>query len=635
MIENLKIDNEVLKDIINDIYYPKHPYLFDEIPIETLGNIYEKFLGRTIRVLPSGKVKLDDKKTNVIKKGKGIYYTPEYIVKIIIDSTVYKKINGLSPEKITEIKIIDPACGSGSFLLSAYNCLLQYHLDYYTKNNIEKNIKSGKLYKFGDKYKLTIQEKRNILLNNIYGVDLDDSAIEVTRLSLMLKLIEGENQESINNLFKYSHLQPLPNLKSNIICGNSLIESNFYKKVSINDIVVKTLDWTSAFPFLLTANGFDCVIGNPPWVSLSGKFGNDVLTKEELEYMQTRYKANTYMPNYYDFFIRKGIEITKPNGIFSFIVPDRFGFNDQFIELRKNVVNDWMINKIIYRIEFPGITADVMIFVLNNKKNNNYEFEIGERGNPLLKHIDLIKSDSKFKFLYESKINTLDLLNKIHDPLNTEPIKNVFNITSGFGGKSDLITKKRDNEQQIKVYKGENVKKYQITGKFYFEFKKANITGRTTNIKKLGAKQKILMPKTGFPIYAAYDETGIYPEQSVYFFFNKNNAIPYNFYLGILNSKLFRFYYWNRIVTNKDSTPQSKSQDLEQFPIPKMNLFEGKKELIDDFVDIVNKCIDIYSKSGISEDIKNSIDKEIDKRVYALYNITDENDINLIEEEIK
>jgi adenine-specific DNA-methyltransferase len=203
-IENVSIDDKILLNIITNLYYPDCPYEFSVLPVEILGNIYEKFLGKTIyfKNVKGGHTAVIEEKPEVRKAG-GVFYTPQYIVQFIVKNTVVNLIKNKAPDEISKLKIVDPACGSGSMLAGAYQFLLDYHLDYYsTRENIKSALKKGKIYQSSrDTYKLTIIEKQNILQNNIYGVDIDNQAVEVTKLSLYLKLLEDEGKEAEGQLF--------------------------------------------------------------------------------------------------------------------------------------------------------------------------------------------------------------------------------------------------------------------------------------------------------------------------------------------------------------------------------------------------------------------------------------------------
>jgi type I restriction-modification system DNA methylase subunit len=322
-LSNLKIDDKILSAIINGLYYPDSPYEFSVLEVEILGNIYEQFLGKTIRLTASHQAKVEEKPE--VRKAGGVYYTPQFIVEYIVSKTVGEMIKVKIPAQISEIKILDPACGSGSFLLGAYSYLLQFHLDYYCHpKKLKSYLKEGKIYQTGENtYYLTIKEKQNILLNNIYGVDIDAQAVEVTKLSLLLKLMEGENQESVGSLFKFSDFTLLPDLSQNIKCGNSLIETDYYTQQPIsifNDEEMRQLnafDWKNEFSTIYATGGFDVVIGNPPYV-------RQELLGSIKKYFQHKYKVYHGVADLFVYFIEKGISLLKHSGRFSYIVSNKW-----------------------------------------------------------------------------------------------------------------------------------------------------------------------------------------------------------------------------------------------------------------------------------------------------------------------
>jgi len=178
--KSLSIDNKVLKPILQGLYYPKSPYEFSVLPLEILGQVYEQFLGKVIRLTPGHRAKVEEKPE--VKKAGGVYYTPSYIVGYIVSQTVQKIVDGKTPRQISKLRFLDPACGSGSFLLGVYDYLLKYHLDWYQTGDTAKYTlkKDSPIYQGGGEWRLTTSEKKRILLNNIYGVDIDRQAVEVT-----------------------------------------------------------------------------------------------------------------------------------------------------------------------------------------------------------------------------------------------------------------------------------------------------------------------------------------------------------------------------------------------------------------------------------------------------------------------
>src|SRR6266496_3107834 len=257
---NLIIDDKPLKDIITRLYYPDSPYEFSALPASVLGQVYEQFLGKVIQLTPSHQVQIEEKPE--VRKAGGVYYTPTFIVNYIVQHTLSKLLEGKKPGtrgSASKIKIVDPACGSGSFLIVAYQYLLDWHRDRYIEDGTEKHRKE--LYQgAGGQWLLTTQEKKRILLNNIYGVDIDSQAVEVTKLSLLLKVLEGESSQTLNSQLRMFHERALPDLERNIKCGNSLIDSNFYQTPTLplfddeTQYRINAFDWTKDFPEAFTGD---------------------------------------------------------------------------------------------------------------------------------------------------------------------------------------------------------------------------------------------------------------------------------------------------------------------------------------------------------------------------------------------
>ena len=283
----LTLDDKPLKEIFKNLYYPESPYEFSVLGADILGHVYEQFLGKVIRLTEGHRAKVEEKPE--VRKAGGVYYTPTYIVEYIVKNTVGKLCDGKTPKQISSLRILDPACGSGSFLLGAYQYLLDFHRDWYQKDGPAKHTKE--IYQgYGGQWHLTTQEKKRILLNNIYGVDIDPQAVEVTKLSLLLKVMEGENQDTLERQMKLFKERALPDLGSNIKCGNSLIGPDFYSVGAGHDLPslfvgaghvppslneeeiyrINPFDWQKEFPEIMKQGGFDAVIGNPPYVRQEG-----------------------------------------------------------------------------------------------------------------------------------------------------------------------------------------------------------------------------------------------------------------------------------------------------------------------------------------------------------------------------
>ncbi len=333
---NLAIDDKPLKEIIRHLYYPDSPYEFSVLPADILGQVYEQFLGKVIRLTPGHHAVVEEKPE--VKKAGGVYYTPTYIVDYIVKHTVGRLVEGKTPRQIAKIRILDPACGSGSFLIGAYQYLLDRHLSWYIEDGPEKwtKGKNSALYQgMGGDWRLTTPERKRILLNNIYGVDIDSQAVEVTKLSLLLKVLEGETEATLTNQLRLFRERALPDLGSNIKCGNSLIDSDFYDNQQLGFFDdeeryrINVFDWGKEYPEIMKAGGFDAVIGNPPYIRIQ--------TLKEWAPLEVEHYKEVYRSagkgNYdiYVVFVEKGLSLLRNSGRLGFILPHKF-FNAQYGE---------------------------------------------------------------------------------------------------------------------------------------------------------------------------------------------------------------------------------------------------------------------------------------------------------------
>lgn len=237
----------------------------------------------------------------------------------------------MTPEEAGKLKILDPACGSGSFLIGAYQYLLDWHLRWYVAHDVKQWVKAGRVREVNNReravhepplqgsaagWALTTGEKKRILLNNIYGVDLDQQAVEVTKLSLLLKVLEGETAETTSGQMAMLHERVLPDLGNNIKWGNSLIGPDYYlgKQMSFLDdeetYKVRVFDWgskTEGFGAIMAAGGFDAVIGNPP-------YGAE-LNQENIEYLTSKYQLQNYQLDTYLLFVEQSLSLLLGGGL--------------------------------------------------------------------------------------------------------------------------------------------------------------------------------------------------------------------------------------------------------------------------------------------------------------------------------
>lgn len=373
---NLVIDNKTIKTIVDQLYYPECPYEFSVLSVEILGSAYEQFLGKQIRINKSHKAVIEEKPE--VRKAGGVYYTPQYIVEYIVKNTVGKLVEGKTPEEVSTLKILDPACGSGSFLIGAYQYLLDWHKSYYQAKNIAS--KGGKQTPVTPDGNLTTAEKKRILLNNIYGVDLDVNAVEVTKLSLLLKCLEGETEASIKNQLSLFNERVLPTLDENIKSGNSLIDLDFYDaQIEFEqERKVKPFSWQKAFPKIFNSGnpGFDAVIGNPPYVKLQTIIENS--PRETADYFKQRYKSAS-KGNYdlYVVFTEKAFSLLNDDGVLGYILPHKFLQSDFGEGLRNFLTERKALRKLVHfgaEQIFKNATTYTCLLFLSRAENNSLEY---------------------------------------------------------------------------------------------------------------------------------------------------------------------------------------------------------------------------------------------------------------------
>ena len=341
---DLAIDDKVIKPILQGLYFENgSPYHFGVMPVEILGTVYERFLGKVIRLTDGHQAKIEEKPE--VRKAGGVYYTPSYIVDYIVKNTVGKLIHGRSPAELgggkgkPPFRVLDMACGSGSFLLGAYQHLLDHSLSWYRDNKPESHKKAvSPDTKSGD-WRLTIDEKKRLLTTHIYGVDIDPQAVEVSKLSLLLKVLEGETDRSFGEQMKIFQERALPSLANNIKCGNSLIGPDYFADKLMPDPEelrrINPFDWTRAFPDAMKAGGFDCVIGNPPYVRIQTM--KEWAPKEVEIYKELFLAARVGNYDIYVVFIEQGLKLLSAHGLLGFICPHKF-FNAKYGEALRSII---------------------------------------------------------------------------------------------------------------------------------------------------------------------------------------------------------------------------------------------------------------------------------------------------------
>lgn len=303
------LSSAVISDMIEGLYYPQSPYLFNIIEPNLLGKIYEMFLTEQLELLADNTIGLGKKKNCL---NRSVVTTPTEIVKYMVEKALSEACSGKSPADILNLHIADIACGSGIFLEEAFAYLQDYCVQQYIASGEQNH-----LLEIGNGcYKLPLQEKKRILCSCIYGIDIDVHAVEVAKFSLLIKLIENETDPSVADVMPI-----LPDLRSNILFGNSLIsieELNGVAPLEKDLIEIAPFDWN-------TINGgrpFNVIIGNPPYVNTEGM--HTLLPKSEVEAYKKKYKTSHKQFDKYFIFIEQAVRKIAEDGYICYIVPNKF-----------------------------------------------------------------------------------------------------------------------------------------------------------------------------------------------------------------------------------------------------------------------------------------------------------------------
>ena len=356
----LSVSNEVLTEIIRRLYYPESPYEFSVLPAAILGQVYEQFLGQVISLGPGHRAFIEEKPE--VRHAGGVYYTPQPIVDFIITSTLTPLVEDRSIQAVAgegraqgrhPVRILDPACGSGTFLLAAYEFMLRWYHNAYVTDSPDRwaGGRSPRLRRNAHgEWQLTTHERKQILLRHVYGVDIDPQAVEVTKLSLLLKVLEGESLEVIDAQIALFHERALPDLSSNIKSGNSLIEPDFYdnQQLPLLDddatVEINAFNWRQEFATVLSsARGFDAVVGNPPYLDSETMTQYTPLWRP---YCVSKYGSASGNWDIFCVFTERAIELCRDGGRHSFIVPNKLGSANYARSIRRIMTSETTIERV-------------------------------------------------------------------------------------------------------------------------------------------------------------------------------------------------------------------------------------------------------------------------------------------------
>lgn len=645
----LAVDDNALKPILQNLYFEHGcPYHFGVLPVEILGTVYERFLGKVIRLTAGHQAKVEEKPE--VRKAGGVYYTPAYIVNYIVQNTIGKQIEGKNPANLAggktspPFRVLDMACGSGSFLLGAYQFLLDHCLKWYQTNPSPKHAKAVYQNDKGEPC-LTIAERKRILTTHIYGVDIDRQAVETTKLSLLLKALEGENDTTLSHQMTLLHERALPNLSDNIKCGNSLIASDF-SMVPEDLVRVSAFDWPAQFSEAMKAGGFDAVIGNPPYVLLQDEFRDD----QQLAYFRQNYKGASFKLDTYHLFIEQGIKRCRRNGRLSLITPSNFLTNNHLDALRRFILQSTQPEEVVVVDGgvFTGVSVDNAVFV----------FRAGQKATTPFPITRAVAESPRLRPIGEANITPARVLEDQHALFTSGVINSASHLWDRLAAKCqplgdfadvnfgkqlrdrkkfvrDVIqvtSRKAIPQTHVACVTGKDIEPYLLT---WSQLACLNDTvaqsGGCWDQTKHEAKGKLLTRQIGrFPAFA-FDEVGYHCLNTIFMVtVREPRQIEAKYLLGILNSKLLRALWTGRFYDQRQTFPKIKGTYLKELPIA-FDSDDGACHA--KLVGLVEKMLALTPKlrGATSEAEKAALQNavtttgaDIDRLVYELYGLTEE-----------
>lgn len=652
---NIDIDRKILVKIISQLYADEIPLDFCIIPIDIIATAYDIFI----------KHSLEDSNGRMITKDylkNFSAYEKNVLIDLIIKESLTEYLEGKKPGKrssTSAIKILDPCCGAGLYLLKSYEFLINWNLEEYLKIN-DSLDNSGKLpikkVKDGH-WQLSWDEKKQILVNNIFGVDISRIAVESTELIILLKLLEDINPENIQNQLKLFWQHALPDLSDNIKCGNALIEPDIYKIqqfVTINEqqkSTINAFDWQDQFNIFNPLENFDIVVGHPPL------FFSDFFLQKTKPYFKQRYAYFKDFKNSYLLFYEKSLKLLKKNGILAFIVPEEWLLNIESFNILRSF---WIKN--IYKLSSSSNNRNIPERLVTIIKKQ----ETGESKVYLIQNLNFLTpaKSHHFKFInflninyfygYFEKFRNSEINNKINN--NSIELSQSAICFSGYnayekgkgldpeGGVQTIETLKlkpyhsetRLNEQWKTEIVGRDISRYclRFTGMRWIKYGPWLAAPRDPEIF---AGERILLHErisiTSGRIESSICSTEVFHGRDIIAIKPKNEFLSIYYLLGIINSKLFNWYYLVNFSAKPDEAfPKLLVANLNSSPIRQINQSDLKEKsnyqeliaLVKRLLELNQKILEVSSerdKITIEKMIQN-IDEEIDNLVYRIYNLS-------------
>jgi hypothetical protein len=593
----LVFDDDVLSAVLRAVGEVR-----SESPLsgDTLGRVYERFLAAPDPSRPGWKT---------VRKSLGVYYTPRRVVDYVVSGVLGRLLLHKTPEEAMALRVLDPACGSGFFLLGAYRYLLDWHRAFYLGDGDRHRrgpAAALRLDSRGD-WQLTAAKRREILQSSIFGVDVDPKAVEVTRLSLLLTALETERHEANAPL----------DLGRNLQCGDSLIEEDIGGSSSF--------DWKTQFPDVFAGGGFDAVIGNPPYVSYGGRQGVPV-SPARAAYFERSYESAGWATAH-SFFMERAAKLLSKRFV-SFIVPDQVGHLDGYRSLRGVLLRHGGLAEVKYWGEkvFEGVTTPALSFVWDKKAAGA---ATRVRGADDSEQVGPIRGDATW-----SIASSRTLLDKLRArSVSIRPWLADCGLRTT-NAKKQVIAIERasrsasESRPWLPTLEGKQVGRYWCAPPQVGVRLDAGDVYKSKD-DKYDRARFLIRQTAAYPIVGPREHVTHF-RNSLHALYQPNNGLDVRYCVGLLNSKVLRFAYVKTIrEARQKAFPQVKLGPLGQLPIRSIDLATAADRAAHDrIVDIVEALLTAHRllqaggpHGGSLRRQAADLDASLDAEVYRLYDL--------------
>lgn len=640
------LNETVLQRIIAELAKPKATKVLTDDGPAMLGSAFEQSLRVAAR-----REQASGRRTGS-RKAAGAYYTPRFVVDWIVEQTVGERLRGRTSDHVSALRIIDPSCGAGAFLLGAYRNLLDWHQRWYITSG--PDVWSSKLRRVNrpdgrTEFGLTVAERQRILSNNIFGIDLDPDAVAVARAALLLEMCgAGNSDTSANRSLPIE--SALAAVSEHICAGDTLIESDFREVRNGSTLMrsetrVHPFNWKTAFADVARAGGFDAVVGNPPYVNV--RLVKQQLGADVQRYFRQRYRSARGNYDLYVLFVERALELLRKDGCCGLIVPNKIATLEYAQPCRSLLLKTTTIQHIADLSQsnvFKNVGTYPYVLVCSKSPppaaHRIAARQLGANDRAIAKTRPSFVKQSSLSA--ESGLTVRESID-VESRVPTAPLASRAKLHSGTTGfaaarTADELRERAEvnGEEHFEFIVSRNIDRYSVTpGEVRFLKRRfirpvLAVTSRVLSADKreLFRGQKIVIAGMTRRLEAALDRGGLALGVQVYAASQFHDDPRY--LLGLLNSRLLSYLFQTRFSAKQLSGGYlaiNKGQ-LAKLPIRVIPSSDHRaRRQRDRIVALVEKILDPPPHPGDSDIAGTSranarINRGIDVAVYELYGLT-------------